>query len=543
MTTSLRGADVLARTLDRAGLRRIFTLSGNHIMPIFDAVVGTGIELLHVRQEAAAVLMASARARLTGEVGLAMVTGGPGHTNAAAALCTPLASETPVVLLSGHAATHELGRGGFQELPQAEMAATVCKASWMCESAAAIGLDLAAAVRIATAGRPGPVHLSLPSDLLDEELDEDEVVWPEASDFTAPSQPLGAVAADAVMAALKGARRPLIAVGPHLCSAAGRDIQRRLESATGVPVVGMESPRGLNDPSLGAFAEVLTQADLLVLLGKSLDFTLRFGDTPAIDAGCRFVVLDPDVELIHRVARDKGERLVLSAVADSFAAAEDLVARASKVGDRAWCADVRTAIAFRPERWQATAGGTEGKLHALDLCRGIRDLMAKHPAAVLVCDGGEIGQWAQATLDSERRIINGVAGSIGAGLPFAFAARTVEKTAPVIAVMGDGTFGFHMAEFETAVRCKLPVVAVVGNDARWNAEHQIQLREYGENRAHGCDLLPSRYDLVVEALGGHGELVTRAADLAGALGRALASGKPACVNVMIESVAAPVIRR
>ena len=109
--------------------------------------------------------------------------------------------------------------------------------------------------------------------------------------------------------------------------------------------------------------------------------------------------------------------------------------------------------------------------------------------------------------------------------------------------MGDGTFGFHMAEFDTAVRCGLPFVAVVGNDATWNAEHQIQLREYGAGRAHGCELLPSRYDLVVQALGGHGELVTRAAELEPALERALASGKPACVNVMIERVAAPVIRR
>ena len=117
------------------------------------------------------------------------------------------------------------------------------------------------------------------------------------------------------------------------------------------------------------------------------------------------------------------------------------------------------------------------------------------------------------------------------------------RTLPVIAVMGDGTFGFHMAEFDTAVRCNLPFVAVVGNDATWNAEHQIQLREYGPNRTHGCELLPSRYDLVVQALGGHGELVTSAADLPAALDRAIASGKPACVNVMIERVPAPVIRR
>jgi acetolactate synthase-1/2/3 large subunit len=159
-----------------------------------------------------------------------------------------------------------------------------------------------------------------------------------------------------------------------------------------------------------------------------------------------------------------------------------------------------------------------------------------------VCDGGEIGQWPQALLTPWRRIVNGPSGAIGASLPFAIAA-CASGAAPVIAVMGDGSFGFHMAELDTAVRYRLPFLAVIGNDATWNAEHQIQLRQYGAERAHGCELLPSRYDLVTEALGGHGALVTAAADLVPALERALASGKPACVNVMIERHAAPSIRR
>ena len=160
MTDKLRGADIVARTLDRAGMHQIFTLSGNHIMEIFDATIGTDINLTHVRQEGAAVLMAGAWGQLTGNVGIAMVTGGPGHTNAVAALCTPQASEMPMVLLSGHAPTSELGRGSFQELPQAEMAATVTKAAWMAESAHTVGHELALAIQIAASGRPGPVHLS-----------------------------------------------------------------------------------------------------------------------------------------------------------------------------------------------------------------------------------------------------------------------------------------------------------------------------------------------------------------------------------------------
>ena len=195
------------------------------------------------------------------------------------------------------------------------------------------------------------------------------------------------------------------------------------------------------------------------------------------------------------------------------------------------------------QSWRTLASAAGEKVHPVELCRAIAPHIQQNPNAVLVCDGGEIGQWPQAVLAPARRIINGVAGSIGAAIPFAIAARLAEPDAPVIAVMGDGTFGFHMAEFDTAVRYRAPFVAVVGNDATWNAEYQIQLREYGADRAHGCELLPTRYDLVAAALGGHGELVTRAQDLGPALERAIASGKPACVNVMTERMPAPVLRR
>ena len=140
-------------------------------------------------------------------------------------------------------------------------------------------------------------------------------------------------------------------------------------------------------------------------------------------------------------------------------------------------------------------------------------------------------------------MINGVAGSIGSSLPMAAGARVVERSAPVFAVLGDGTFGFHMSEIETAVRLDLAYVAIVGNDCRWNAEYNLQVRDYGPNRAHGCELGATRYDLVAVALGGHGELVTGVDDLPGAIERSLASGKPAVVNVMIESIPSPVLRR
>jgi len=543
MAETLRGADIVIRALEQQGVTRVFTLSGNHIMSLFDAALGRPIDLVHVRHEAAAVHMADAWGRLTGEPGLAMVTGGPGHANAVGALFTALGAESPMVLLSGHAATWELGRGGFQELDQAAMAAPVTKASWMARSTATLAEDVGRAIDMARSGRPGPVHLSLPSDLLDEAISGDLISWPE------PQRGLGVALhegiADAVLVALQSAARPVILAGPHLSSRQGRTLLAELEQATRVPAVVLESPRGVADATIGAFSEVVRRADLVVLLGKALDFTVRWLEPPVADKSARVIVLDPDGALVARAAREKGERVLIGAVADSMLAAQTLTARAKLREPRpqGWLAEARAAIDGRPRAWDRLASTTPGKLHPIEVFRALGPVVARDPATILICDGGEFAQWGQCLLKAPRRMINSVTGAIGAGLPFALAARVHDAEAPVFAVMGDGTFGFHMAEIETAVRRKLPFVAIVGNDACWNAESQLQRRHYGENRMHGCELLPARYDLLASALGGHGELVEAADQLDGAIARAIASGKPAVINVMTESIAAPVLGR
>ncbi len=542
--TMLRGADIIARTLERLGVTRIFTLSGNHIMPVFDALLATKIEIFHVRQEAACVHMADAWARLTGEVGVALVTGGQGQSNGAAALFTALAAESPVVLLSGHAGLGELGRGAFQELAQADLARPMTKASWTAASTLTLGDDLARAVRIAREGRPGPVHLALPVDLLEASVAAESLALPAIVSAEGYLRTVDPDLVDRVARVVDRFERPLILLGPALCNAEGRAAAKDLERRLGVPVIGMESPRGINDPGLGGFSEVLAEADGLVLIGKALDFTLKFGDAPAVAPTCSFVVVDPDEAMVARASRFKAARLVASGIADvrPFMSAWAERHGGVRPGNSAWLETVRDAIAFRPPQWAAARGG-EGRLHPAELCRGIAGFLADHPGGTLVCDGGEIGQWPQAMVPAERRIVNGVSGTIGASIPFAIAAKIARPERPAVAVLGDGTFGFHMAEFDTAVRYGLPIIAIVGNDARWNAEYQIQLRSYGPDRAKHCDLLPSRYDQVAVALGGHGALVTTADDLPRALDEAHASGKPSCINVMIEGVPAPTVRR
>jgi acetolactate synthase-1/2/3 large subunit len=543
-TDSLRGADIVVRTLEQLGASKIFSLSGNHIMSLFDAALGTRLELVHVRHEAAAVHMADGWGRLTGEPGIAWVTGGPGHANAVGALYTALASESPMVLLSGHAMTSELGRGGFQEIRQAEMAAPVTKASWTAQSAASLGEDIAKAMHISTSGRHGPVHVSLPSDLLDATVEANAIQWPDAKAPAPASVAIPVALADSILHELAAAKRPLILVGPQTAAPKQRGLAAELENATNVPVVFMDSVRGVRDATLGAYADILRRADLLVLVGKALDYTMNWAAAPTVDPACRLIVIDPEGAIAERARKEKGSAVALACLADAAASLRVLRDRARQgpSRDKAWRDEVRAALDQRPSAWGEIRSQTPGRLHPAEVFRALKPHVERDPDTVLICDGGEFSQWGQAMLRSSRRLINGIAGAIGPGLPFAIAARCIERKAPVVCVLGDGTFGFHMAEFDTAVRHGLPFVAILGNDACWNAESQIQLREYGRDRMHGCTLLPTRYDQVVAALGGHGELVDKVADLPGAFERALASGKPACLNIMTESIAAPTVR-
>lgn len=552
MTAALRGADMLARALRQAGVDTIFSLSGNHIMPVYDALYTEKLGLVHTRHEGAAVHMADAHARLTERVSVALVTGGPGHANAVSALYTACMSESPVVLLSGHAPLNQLGRGAFQEMDQVAMARPVVKEAWAATDPDTIAHDFARACRLALSGRPGPVHLSLPTDVLDDKATN--AMLPDAGDFDAEPLPLSGEAAHTLFARLRQASRPLILSGPQGLTDSGRQALQRLQEACGVPAIATESPRGSNDPALGAFAPLLGQADCVLLLGKRLDFTLGFGKAPVFADDCIFLQVDADEDEFRRSTEAVGDRLRARSRADFRSAVAALTAAAADEGswrtDADWSGRVREGVAYRPEAWpQAVAAPTAPEtagpqpLHPAALCAAVQPLLDSHPDAVLVVDGGEFGQWAQACLSAPHRVINGAAGAIGAALPMAIGAKHVYPDAPVVALMGDGTFGFHCAELDTALRCGTPIVCVVGNDARWNAEYQIQLRSYGADRTIGCELLPSRYDRVAVAFGGHGEHVDAAAELPGALARAVQSGLPACINVALDGLPAPVVRQ
>ncbi len=531
---SKTAAQVLVDSLIAAGVRHLFTLSGNQILSIYDASIGHDIQLIHTRHEAAAVHMADAWGRLIEDPpGVALVTAGPGHCNALSALYVALMAESPLLLLSGHCPRSQIGKGAFQEIDQVAAARPVTKASWLVEDPDEIGNDIRRALSLCQSGRPGPVHLSLPGDVLESPVQASQSPLPTVSK-EGSSTPTSAEASEAqVLDLLQGAERPVIVSGPAMARNHRWAQVTELAQVVQVPALPMDSPRGVNDPWMHGANHCLLESDLVLLLGKKLDFSLRFGESP-FSPETRFVQIDADAEELRQHGR-----VVLAIHEDPAQMARSMTAAAR---DRRWRGDswrqeVQTARAAEPDLWSDWRQSSSRPIHPLRVCETIQPYLDQ--GAILVSDGGEFGQWAQAGLAAQIRLTNGPSGAIGSSIPMAIAAKLAHPERQVVAISGDGTFGYHLSEFDTAVRYALPLVVVVGNDARWNAEYQLQVQHYGEERAVACELLLSRYDKAVEGLGGYGEFVSDPREIASALERSLESQLPACVNIHVEGVGAP----
>jgi len=448
--------------LAAGGVGHLFSLSGNQILSIYDATIGRNVRIIHTRHEASAVHMADAWGRLSEEPGVALVTAGPGHLNAVSALYGALMAESPVVLLSGHAPASHAGRGAFQEIDQASVATAVTKASWVAKDAARLGDDIARALALARSGRPGPVHVSLPSDLLEAKVTESGG----ATGDSHASTPGAARDVGQLGELIRASSHPLILLGPAMARPARRDPVERLADLTGIPALPFESPRGVNDPWLHAASGCLAEADLVVLLGKRLDFAVRFGASPPFTSACRFAQVDWDAS-----ALDRSGRATLSLLGDPKPLAERLSVELAPHAKRwrQWGEKVAAARTTLPPAWDALRRGSGAPIHPLRVCAAFQPILDR--GGILVADGGEFGQWIQAGCEAERRLINGLSGSIGSAIPLALAAKLRHPESAVIAALGDGTFGFHGFEMDTAIRAGLPVLALVGHDGRWNAEH------------------------------------------------------------------------
>ena len=295
----MRGADLIVRTLVEAGVKTVFSLSGHQIIPVYDACLSAGIEIVHARHEAAAVFMADAYGQLTGGIGVALVSAGPGTVNAVGPLFSAAKLESPVVLIAGDTPLATDGKGGFQELDQTALTKSLTKLSSRVTAAAALRGELALAISTALSGRPGPVHLAVPIDIIEGRIARGQVGREKS--VARVTRPRKADVA-ALLDAMAAAKRPLIICGPSMNATRTAGLPLRLEQALHVPVVVLESPRGLNDPSLGNLRRVLASADVVVSLGKTIDFGVGFGEMSAPSTA--WMIVEPDVAERKRAKRN-----------------------------------------------------------------------------------------------------------------------------------------------------------------------------------------------------------------------------------------------
>jgi thiamine pyrophosphate-dependent acetolactate synthase large subunit-like protein len=547
----------------RHGVSVLFTLSGGHVFPLYDAAVKADppLRLLDVRHEQTAVFAAEATARLTRTPGLAVVTAGPGVTNSVSAVTTAWFNGAPVVVLAGRAPDYRWGAGSLQEMDHPPLLAPVTKRAWTEHDTARVAASVDEAFRRAMSPHRGPVFLDISLEAIfgQAEADFPETAFP-AADFPAADFPAAdfperafpgaapsagdapdAADVDRVGGLLRAARRPVLVLGSDVWLGGAEDAARRAAEELRLPVIANGQargvlPRGHELLVTRARSTALRQADLVIVAGTPLDFRLGYGSFGPKDAPARVVhVADTPAGIATHVplaASAAGDLAQFFAALAALGGNADAAARAG--ADPDWAPSLAEAV--------RAARALDGPLLA-------SDADPVHPArvygelikvldddAVVIGDGGDFVSFAGKYIEPERPggwLDPGPFGCLGTGLGYAIAARLARPAAQVVLLLGDGAAGFSLMDADTLVRHGLPVVIVCGNNAGWGLERHPMRAIYGYDVA--ADLQPGcRYDEVVRALGGAGELVTTAAGIAPALRRAFAAEAPYLVNVVTD---------
>ncbi|HYT95067.1 MAG TPA: thiamine pyrophosphate-binding protein [Gemmataceae bacterium] len=535
-TQAITGGHLVARALKAEGIETIFTLSGGHIMDIYDGCADAGIRIVDVRHEQSAAHAADAWTRLTGIPGCAVVTAGPGTTDAVTAVANAWRAQVPMLLIGGQGPLKQAQMGSLQELDHVGLMKPITKFATTVYHTERIPEILGMAFRQAYSGRPGPVFVEIPADVLFTPVPESAVVDP--GKYRSIGKTYGDVKlVEEAARLLAGAQRPTVLAGSQVWQCRGVVELRALAEGASLPVYLNGAARGSLPPGhpllfVQSRREALARADVILVLGTPFDFRLGYGKRLAPEAKILQVDLDYG-ELGHNRGVDIGITGDAAAVLGQLAAA---VGKVPAERRKAWLDHLRATEQRALEKELPLLNSDAVPIHPLRLAREINDFMTED--TIFIGDGGDIvtisasvvqtylpGQW----LDP------GPLGTLGVGMPFAIAAKLAQPHKEAFILFGDGAFGFNGFEFDTALRFRLPIVSVVGNNAAWNQVRYGQIARYGTARGDIANLLaPTRYDRVVEALGGHGEHVTEPKDIRPALERARAAGKAACVNVMID---------
>ena len=527
----------IARFLKARGVDRIFGLQGGHIQPIWDHVAREGIRIIDVRHEAAAVHMAHAHAELTGALGVAMATAGPGVTNTVTAMANASLARAPVLLIGGCTSRPQANMGPLQDIPHVEILRPVTRASRTARVAEQVvrELDEAVARGMGDGGEPGPVYIEIPTDVLRTPVPPQLVLdeWMAAK----PPRVVPPDAADVARAVdtLWSARRPLVITGRG-ARHAGAELVRLLD-ASGAIYLDTQESRGLvpadHPAAVGAMrAAAMTDADLVVLIGRKLDYQLGYG-SPAVFPHARFIrIADAVGELIDN---RRGQPEIMATPALALRAMLEAAGNRRSSVDAAWADGLRRK---HSERMAASgvakeAVGADGKIHPHAIFDAIAEVA--DPDHIAVADGGDLLSFARVGLASRTYMDAGAFGCLGVGVPFGVAAALAFPGRQVISINGDGAFGINAMEIDTAVRHGAKAVFIVSNNAAWNIERYDQEANYG-GRVVGTTLRHSDYAAMARALGAHGERVEDPAKLADALRRALANA-PALVDVVTSQAA------
>jgi acetolactate synthase I/II/III large subunit len=524
-------AEWIARFLKARGVDRVFGLQGGHIQPIWDHIARQGIRIVDVRDEGAAAHMAHAHAELTGELGVCMVTAGPGVTNTVSAMANASLARIPVLLIGGCTSRPQANMGPLQDIPHVDILRPVCRQARTLRVADQVVREFDEAVSRAfgDAGEPGPVYLEIPTDVLrtavPPQLVLDEWMQPRHARRIQPDPEAVAEAVDV----LWSAKRPLVMTGRGARGASAELV--RLLDACGALYLDTQESRGLVPADHPAFVgamrgAAMTEADTVLVIGRRLDYQMGYG-SPAVFPNARFLRLaDNAGELIDN-RRGKPEILATPSLA--------LAAMVEAAGNRAPATDKSWTEALRRRHVERTSGGSreatvgeDGKVHPGAIFDAIKQVADKDYIAV--ADGGDLLSFARVGLEAQTYMDAGAFGCLGVGVPYAVAAALAFPGRQVISINGDGAFGINAMEIDTAVRHGAKAVFIVSNNAAWNIERLDQEMNYG-GRVVGTTLRHSDYAGMARALGAHGERVEKPEELAGALRRAL-DNAPALVDVV-----------
>jgi acetolactate synthase I/II/III large subunit len=536
-TRGFHGGRLIARRLRAHGVTTVFTLSGGHLFSLYDGCRAEGIRLVDVRHEASAAFAAEGWAKVTRSPGVAALTAGPGVTNGISALASAQQSHSPMLVLGGRAPAFRWGQGSLQELDHVPIVRPLCTFAATAGSVAEIPGLVDLALAAALTPHSGPAFVDLPLDHVFSEA-PDSGPAAELPDPAAGPEP-DAAALDRAVALLHGAERPVIMAGSDLYWAHGEHALRALAEELRIPVFLNGLARGCipADHEL-SFARVrataLKEADVALVAGVPMDFRLGFGQ--AFGEETAIVAIDraePVREHPRRVAAGLygGMAGIVDALRSGAAAAP-----AGRSG--AWVDRLRAAEDEARAAERAELADDRAPLHPMRVYGELAEVLGRD--AIVVGDGGDFVSFAGRVVDSYEPgcwVDPGPFGCLGSGPGYALAAKLAHPGRQVVLLVGDGAFGFGGMEFDTLVRHGVAVVGVMGNNGIWGLEKHLMESLYGYSVV--ADLRPgTRYDQVVEALGGHGECVERPGDLRPALARAFESGRPALVNVMTDPAVA-----